>query len=136
MNGVYLLAAELGKDTTLTIGKLGEIHFKKGCYVYVGSALNGLEQRITWHLRTQKKSHWHIDYFLQYSTVLNVFYKETTKTEECTIAHVFEKNFLFIPGFGCSDCRCTSHLFYGSSADIIRVAHSLGMKPYLLHTNP
>ncbi len=61
MKGVYLLVMELPKNTSVMVGKHRLVHFQKGYYVYVGSALNGLEQRIERHLRKQKKIHWHID---------------------------------------------------------------------------
>lgn len=136
MKGTYLLVMELYKDTSLMIGKHGVIHFQRGCYAYVGSALNGLDQRIQRHLRSNKKTHWHIDYLLPFTKIVDVFYKENTRREECEIAKGFEKNFTYIPGFGCSDCVCTSHLFNGSYHNILRVIDSLNMKLYPLHTNP
>jgi Uri superfamily endonuclease len=136
MKGVYLLLLELPKPLILTIGKLGTIHFEKGWYAYIGSALNGLDQRIQRHLRTNKKTHWHIDYLLPYTEIVNVFYKENNQREECKIAQSLESNFGNIPGFGCSDCTCTSHLLKVSSEDINRIIDSLGMKPYPLYTNP
>jgi len=136
MKGVYLLLLELPKPMILTIGKLGTIHFEKGWYVYVGSALNGLDQRIQRHLRTNKKTHWHIDYLLPYTEIVSIFYKENNQKEECKIAQSLESNFGNIPGFGCSDCTCTSHLLRGPSKDISRIVGSLGMKPYPLYTNP
>ena len=136
MKGAYLLLLELPKPLILTIGKLGTIHFEKGWYAYIGSALNGLDQRIQRHLRTNKKTHWHIDYLLPYTEIVSVFYKENNQSEECKIAQSLESNFENIPGFGCSDCTCTSHLFRVSSEDINRIVGSLGMKPYPLYTNP
>ncbi|DAC72362.1 MAG TPA: GIY-YIG nuclease family protein [Thermoplasmata archaeon] len=136
MKGVYLLLMRLPKSTALTVGKLGSIHFEKGDYAYVGSALNGLDQRIQRHLRTNKKVHWHIDYLLPYTEIVSVFYKENNQREECSIAQTLENNFASIPGFGCSDCTCASHLFSGPSEKICMVAGSLDMKPFLLHTNP
>jgi Uri superfamily endonuclease len=135
MKGVYLLLIEFPEHKTLTIGKLGLIQFEEGYYAYVGSALNGLDQRIKRHLRKQKKIHWHIDYLLNSSTIISVFYTEKNKRQECDIAHMLEKNFPFIPGFGCSDCSCKSHLFYGSSEKITEVANYLQMKSYLLDAN-
>ena len=136
MKGTYLLVMDLPQDTAIAVGKQGVVDFQKGRYVYVGSALNGLEQRIQRHLREQKKVHWHIDYFLPYAEVVDVFYKEGTEREECEVARLFERTFPCIVGFGCSDCRCKSHLFQGPSQEIQRVIGSLDMRPYLLHTNP
>jgi len=136
MNGAYLLVMELPEHATVRIRKLGRIRFEKGWYVYVGSAMNGLDQRIQRHLRREKKIHWHIDYLLPFTKNISVYFKENNQKEECDIAHNFEKDFSSIPGFGCSDCNCPSHLFSGSSENIIPTARALGMKPYLLHTNP
>ena len=63
MKGSYCLIINVEKDTKIKIGKkLGIINFKKGCYVYVGSAMNSLESRVKRHLSDNKKKHWHIDY--------------------------------------------------------------------------
>jgi Uri superfamily endonuclease len=135
MKGVYLLIVELPVDTTIRVGKKGMIPFKKGSYGYVGSALNGLEQRIMRHLRSQKKIHWHIDYLLAHATIAHVFIKESSKREECDLAHHFEQAFDTIPGFGCSDCACHSHLFFGSADGMMKRATFLQMKSYPLDAN-
>jgi len=112
MKGSYILVIELKKERTIQVGKLGKIHFKKGIYAYVGSALNGLETRINRHIRKTKKKHWHIDYLLDFAEVVDVYCKENETKEECKIAKKLEEDFVSIPGFGCSDCRCKSHLFF------------------------
>jgi len=127
MKGAYVLLIELEEDSPIKVGKLGKIFFKKGFYVYVGSALNGLEQRIERHKRSDKKFHWHIDYLLKYAEIKNVFYKESIKKEECEISKKFEK-FETISGFGCSDCKCNSHLFYGSKRDILKIIDKADMQ--------
>jgi Uri superfamily endonuclease len=135
MKGTYLLLMILPKDTPIRVGKHGLLHFKKGCYAYVGSALNGLDQRIQRHLRRDKKTHWHIDYLLPFTEIVEILYKENNRREECRIAQDLERNFASIPGFGCGDCSCKSHLFFGLSEDIIQVATTLHMKLYPIHTN-
>jgi len=135
MNGTYLLIITLPKDTTLMVGKRGLLHFKKGYYAYVGSALNGLDQRIQRHLKADKKIHWHIDYLLAFTEIVEIFYKENNRREECSIAQVLERNFTSIPGFGCSDCSCKSHLFFGSSEEITQVVTHLEMKLYQFDAN-
>ena len=127
MKGSYVLLIELEKDSTITIGKLGKIFFKKGFYAYVGSALNGLEQRIQRHKSSDKKMHWHIDYLLKYAEIKDAFYRESNKKEECQIANKFGK-LETISGFGCSDCNCKSHLFYGSENDILQIINGIGMQ--------
>ena len=132
MKGTYLLIMTLPKDTSIIVGKHGILHFKKGCYAYVGSALNGLEQRIQRHLRTDKKTHWHIDYLLPFTEIVEIFYKENNRKEECSIAQDLERNFAGMPDFGGSDCSCRSHLFFGSFDKIIQTISSLHMKMYPL----
>jgi len=135
MKGSYLIIAEMDANKRVPIGKLGEIEFNKGFYVYVGSALNGLEQRIQRHLRENKKTHWHIDYLLKHATVTDVFYKEDNVREECIIAKKFEGTLPSILGFGCSDCKCKSHLFYGTHNGIKQVIDRLNMKSYSCDAN-
>ena len=130
MKGSYLLVIELKNNTTINIGKLGKKQFSKGHYVYTGSALNGLEGRIQRHLRKQKKIHWHIDYLLNHAKIVGVFYKKNETREECNIANRFNK-LHSIEGFGCSDCNCKTHLFYGSKNDIMSIARSLELQNFV-----
>lgn len=113
MKGSYVLLIENKKDSKIIIGSLGSIFFKKGLYAYVGSAMNGLETRVARHLRKNKKIFWHIDYFLRSKNVkiLDVYYKESPIKEECEIAKKISKCGTPVKGFGCSDCKCGSHLF-------------------------
>ena len=131
MKGIYLLTIYLETDKTIHIGKLGKLEFNKGYYIYVGSALNGLDQRIQRHLRKHKKLYWHIDYLLKHAKITDVFYKESNIREECIIAKKLEKELFSIHNFGCSDCTCKSHLFYGSHEEIMNVINNLKMKKYL-----
>lgn len=103
----YLLVMELPQDTEIAVGKLGNVFFKKGPYVYVGSAPS--EKRLERHLRKEKKKFWHIDYFLEKTEIKAIFVVEGWK--ECEVAHSI--HLPYVKGFGCSDCRCVSHLFYG-----------------------
>lgn len=130
MKGCYILLMELKENKTIPIGKLGNINFKKGFYAYIGSALNGLEQRINRHLRNDKKNYWHIDYLLNHGKIIDIFYNESDIKEECNIVKKFEEKLLPILNFGCSDCNCRSHLFYGSKNEFINVINSLDMTPY------
>jgi Uri superfamily endonuclease len=130
MKGSYILLLRLERDEEILIGKLGRIFFKKGFYGYVGSALSGLDSRIKRHLRGCKKIHWHIDYLLQKSEIVDVLYKEGG--EECSIAGVLITELQPIGGFGSSDCDCRSHLFYGSREKIVNIASNLDMKRYVV----
>ena len=76
--GSYLVLSEIKKkQLKIKIGKLGALNFKKGYYIYVGSAMGrsstSLKNRLLRHLKSnfyskntnnKPKTHWHIDYFL------------------------------------------------------------------------
>lgn len=97
------------------MGALGDICFSEGYYAYIGSALNGLEGRISRHLKTGKKNHWHIDYLLGKATVKSIVLAKTEKRIECGLAELFSEKFGRITDFGSSDCHCKSHLFYSEN---------------------
>ncbi|MCK4550711.1 MAG: GIY-YIG nuclease family protein [Candidatus Aenigmarchaeota archaeon] len=113
MKGVYVLIVEVGNNIEATIGALGNVKFQKGLYAYVGSAQNSLEKRIARHKSRNKKKFWHIDYLLDSkdARVLNAYYKNAGKKEECQIAKKISETETLIPHFGCSDCNCRTHLF-------------------------
>ena len=81
--------------------------------MYVGSAQTSLEKRIRRHIGNQKKVFWHVDYLLQnhHAKITRVFFKQASKAEECAMAQELRRRSELIKGFGCSDCRCQSHLF-------------------------
>ncbi|MBU7009715.1 MAG: GIY-YIG nuclease family protein [Theionarchaea archaeon] len=110
MSFTYTLMMELSQDKKITVGKLGTILFKKGTYIYVGSAPS--EKRLQRHLRKEKKIFWHIDYFLQEAQIKEICIVDG---EECEVADKIDLP--FIKRFGCSDCKCPSHLFYGELPD-------------------
>jgi Uri superfamily endonuclease len=120
MKGTYTLLIELDRSLNIVVGRRRRYHFGAGYYAYIGSALNNLEKRIERHLRQEKKFHWHIDYLLDYATVRQVIYAVTANKQECLIARELQKILKFTPGFGCSDCRCPSHLFYHEDFDVLR----------------
>jgi len=113
MKGVYVLLVEVDKDIQERIGALEKIKFQRGTYAYVGSAQNCLEKRIARHLSEKKSLFWHIDYLLdnKYAKATKAFYRIAEKSEECRIADLLKKSEDPVPGFGCSDCSCRSHLF-------------------------
>ena len=110
--GSYILLIKLPEEQTITIGRLGALRFTRGYYTYVGSAMGGFTSRLRRHLRHEKKVHWHIDYLLQKASVLDIIAAETEHRLECTIAQALTGQFESVPGFGASDCRCRSHLFF------------------------
>lgn len=122
MKGAYVLINHLKENSSITIGKLGVIDFKKGYYCYVGSA-NGksvdIESRTSRHKQLVSlkagKIKWHIDYFLVNPDVSFLKIKKFENCEECEISKLLEKSSdETIRGFGSSDCKsgCAGHLHY------------------------
>ena len=113
--GVYLIRIRLKRKKEIATGKLGMLSYKAGYYIYVGSALNNIDSRISRHLRKSKKKHWHIDYLTSVADEIKAYPIRTKKTLECVLAHDISKIAdSFVPNFGSSDCSCDSHLFYFS----------------------
>jgi len=128
MKGSYAIVMRLDREQNIEVGSLGEIRFRRGYYLYVGSALNGLENRIKRHLSNKKSMHWHIDYLTKVAKITDVMIKESDTKEECSIAKEFDRKFRCIHGFGSSDCKCKSHLFFsGRKEELIKTTRELGM---------
>ena len=116
--GIYNLIIQLYKDKEIKIGRLGTFVFPKGFYVYTGSAQNGLEKRINRHLSSNKKFHWHIDYLLSYTKIVQVLRYAGVKKDECKLNYLIAKSSGAAPAvdkFGSSDCNCVTHLYYFKS---------------------
>ncbi|MEM1634454.1 MAG: GIY-YIG nuclease family protein [Nanopusillaceae archaeon] len=133
MKGTYLLLLECLNDCEIEVGKLGKIRFKKGYYVYIGSAMNNLKKRILRHLKKDKKIKWHVDYLTTNDSFIirKIFIKETNKKEEEKISKIFEKYFNFIKNFGNSDCKDNSHLFLINNFKVLyNIIKKLNFKKY------
>jgi len=122
MKGAYFLVLYILKDIETSIGKLGIINFKKGFYIYIGSAMAAygsttLENRIKRHISPSKNKnvHWHIDYLLnsESSAVIQLYLIPSSQRLECVIAkELIYKSDSYIGNFGSSDCLCQSHLLF------------------------
>ena len=113
--GTYILVLKTERPLRLQIGALGAFEFPAGYYLYVGSALNGLERRLERHLRREKRTHWHIDYLRRHAEVVEVWYTVSEQRLECrwaAVAQALPGARLPVPGFGASDCGCPAHLVY------------------------
>jgi Uri superfamily endonuclease len=115
-SGAYQLFIHINKEIELKIGKLGTFQFSVGNYIYTGSAMKNLHQRVARHQRKEKKLKWHIDYLLNNEnvTITHIkIYKSETK-DECKINQNSINEFnasIPVNGFGSSDCKiCISHL--------------------------
>jgi len=106
---MYFVIFRLDRDERIKVGKLGEMEFKKGYYVYVGSAKRGFSKRVRRHFSKKKKLHWHVDYLSIEARALEAF---RCKADEHALAKFASQFMDGIRGFGSSDCKCYSHLFY------------------------
>ena len=61
-SGVYLFALELTLGRPVKVGSLSSVRFKKGWYVYVGSAKRCLYPRLARQMNKRKVLKWHIDF--------------------------------------------------------------------------
>ncbi len=135
--GIYCLILECEGPCTVKIGALGPTEFKKGWYLYAGSALgSGGLSRVSRHIRffreQYRKPKWHIDYLMATDeiTLTGVVCAKTEERLECVLA----KNIggVCTADFGCSDCSCASHLFSRTDppeTEVIRAFEKTGLVP-------
>jgi len=114
--GIYCLVFK-NPGCTVRVGALGEINFQPGWHCYIGSALGSgglkrMERHISLARNHDKRPKWHVDYLLTSPlfSLVYVVYGVIRERLECRLAHELGNG--GIPGFGCSDCDCISHLFY------------------------
>ncbi len=127
MKGIYVLILELDRDTIIRVGKLGNLNLGKGFYAYVGSALGtGGFSRVARHFDVASGKNmtrkWHIDYLLPCSKAVCSVLIPTDERIECSVAWAIGESCNGIPGFGCSDCSCHTHLFFSETDLTDRVA--------------
>jgi sugar fermentation stimulation protein A len=129
--GGYILVLEVETDRVLLVGKRGEeMFFRKGFYLYVGSAMANLTSRIERHQRRRKRYHWHIDWLRSIARVHAALPVRASVKLECDMAGALTRVADWsVPGFGCADCACPSHLF-GTVEDPLRTARFHGLLQY------
>jgi Uri superfamily endonuclease len=131
--GIYTLVLSLSADQDLEIGSLGPIRFRAGYYAYTGSARGpGGLTRVKRHLSvmegTNSVQRWHIDRLLPHTTLVEVVTTKTEEDLECPIARKIGERLSFVERFGCTDCRCPSHLHFSRDREeileAVRSAHA------------
>ncbi|UCH27398.1 MAG: GIY-YIG nuclease family protein [Trueperaceae bacterium] len=114
--GTYTLLLRCALSRELQIGRLGQLTFRSGFYLYVGSAFGpgGIEARVGHHLKPVRRPHWHIDYLRPIVALDEIWYSYDRQRREHQWADALVSLGTVIPhlGFGASDCRCSSHLFF------------------------
>ena len=136
VKGSYILLIALPKQQTITIGSLKAVHFRHGYYAYVGSAMGGIKSRLSHHLKRNKRPRWHIDYFLEKASLNGIILRWSQSKEECNIAQALSRQFDCVPGFGSSDCKCKSHLFFANDEEQMKSTIMLILKSLANPTTP
>lgn len=123
---LYAIKGFLKEVENIQIGKLGNFSFSRGYYVYVGSAKRNMHARINRHIRVDKKQQWHLDYLRPYLQIEEIQTYSGEKGECQLFAELRERNNGSIPaeGFGSSDCKCVSHLFYTEKNPVLSLTSS------------
>ena len=116
--GTYAVVWHCVSSATVTVGRWGRLDLVPGYYTYVGSAFGpgGVRARVNRHFRRLKPTRWHIDYLRDYLRPVGVWYTHDPRRLEHCWAGAFSvmSALTSIPGFGCSDCNCNSHLFFAA----------------------
>jgi Uri superfamily endonuclease len=94
--------------------------------------MGGFKSRLSYHLRDNKKPHWHIDYLLEKGSLNEIILYDTRNRKvECAMAQTLSHVFDSVLGFGSSDCKCYSHLFFAADrmkSNVIKTLISLPIK--------
>jgi Uri superfamily endonuclease len=118
-SGAYQLVMEVSRDTSIRSGRFRGARVPEGYYVYTGSAMRNLFQRVARHLEKRgKRLRWHIDHLLAARDVriIDVVMHPAGENRECDL----NRTVVSLPGavvpfprFGSSDCRnCPGHLVH------------------------
>ncbi|HSO07781.1 MAG TPA: GIY-YIG nuclease family protein [Pelomicrobium sp.] len=114
--GTYVLLLESAAAGRCRVGALGALPLVPGVYAYVGSALGpgGLPARLGHHARRAARPHWHIEYLRRQLPLAGVWLDAGGGRLEHAWAETLgqARGVAAVPGFGCSDCGCASHLLH------------------------
>ena len=111
--GLYIAVFHLPRSQQIQVGQLGQVHFRKGVYFYVGSGQRNLSARLERHGQKDKPLRWHIDCLSVRAKMLGAIIMAGSRKRECELARKLAGRYdLAVPDFGASDCRCQGHLFY------------------------
>jgi Uri superfamily endonuclease len=113
--GTYALVCPSAYETEISVGRLGALAIRKGCYIYLGSAFGpgGIRARVARHVSQSLNRHWHIDYLWPALRIGEIWYSHDPLRRE----HEWVRILRHVRGcsvplrrFGASDCRCEAHL--------------------------
>jgi Uri superfamily endonuclease len=128
---------EIVSEVWVTTGRLGQLVYPPGGYLYIGSAMGGISGRIKRYLGPAKRPFWHIDYLLPLAQTMAIVVGETSRRVECALARTVGRDFAVVRRFGSSDCRCPGHLFHGETVGplidaLTEALRAVGCRPRLV----
>ncbi len=110
--GSYMLVLHIARSRSLAIGDLGKISFRKGYYIYIGSAEEQLSRRIDQHRRTGRRPARHIDYLREQTEWVEALSIRAQEALTCVLADEMARIAGWsVSRFGTSGCGCPAHLF-------------------------
>ena len=129
--GTYALLLRSHVKARTQIGRWGNLNIEPGYYIYFGSAFGpgGVLARVLRHCREAKSKHWHIDYLREFVTPISAWYSYGPDRLEHRWAQAMADMTGMTPikGFGCSDCKCQTHLFFTKiEPDLARFTRAVG----------
>jgi Uri superfamily endonuclease len=129
--GTYLLFLVFRERREIDVGSLGTLSIGEGEYCYVGSAMNGLDERLERHFRKEKNIRWHIDRLTMCADDMEAYVSMTTK--ECDLSKMASDRGCVpvFKGFGSSDCKCGTHLFLVDGITKQRLLNTSAVTPFL-----
>ena len=121
--GIYVFALANAQPRDIVVGRLGSFRFDRGLYLYVGSARGpgGLKARLRHHWQAAPSPRWHLDYLRARTRPAAAWIGLDGRQRECAWAARLgdERSLTAGPGgFGASDCRCPTHLFFCADAGL------------------
>ena len=124
-SGTYLLLMRLSRGQSLNVGRLGSFKFRRGWYLYVGSAFGpgGVAARCNHHRRVSARPRWHVDYLRLAAPLRAIWFCHAQEPLEHRWAGALAGELGLeapVEGFGASDCDCPSHLFHLPKAPDLR----------------
>ena len=130
--GTYVLVITLGSDLTTEVGALGTLSFPAGVYLYTGSALGGLDQRVSRHIRHEKTVKWHIDRLTVAADSVIAYESYPDYVPECELASMAGDCGMVpsVDGFGCADCSCRTHLFRVTDGSLDLLISRARLEPF------
>ena len=114
--GTYALVLRLPRDARIQVGRLGSLSLPAAWYLYVGSAFGpgGLAARLGRHISGGGRPHWHVDRLRVLAVPVEAWFSMDRERREDDWARVCTRlpGGMPVPGFGASDSRASSHLWY------------------------